>query len=73
MPSSRDYLEYVLENLILLEDISYKQMMGEYIIYYHNKIIGGIYDNRFLVKDTKSIYSLIKEVKKEGAVRKLTN
>ena len=63
MPSNRDYLEYVLDNLRLLDDISYKQMMGEYIIYYHNKIIGGIYDNRFLVKDTKSVYSLIKDVK----------
>ena len=54
MGSSKDYLEYVLEQLSLLDDISYRAMMGEYIIYYHGKIIGGIYDDRFLVKPVKS-------------------
>ena len=50
MSSSREYLEFVLEQLSELEDISYRAMMGEYIIYYRGKIIGGIYDDRFLVK-----------------------
>ena len=54
MPSSKDYLDFVLEQLSGLEDISYKAMMGEFIIYYHGKIVGGIYDDRFLVKNVKS-------------------
>jgi len=45
-----------------LEEITYKKMMGEYIIYYHGKIIGGIYDNRLLVKPVKSAVSLIPDV-----------
>lgn len=54
MASTKEYLEFVLEQLSLLDDISYKAMMGEYIIYYRGKIVGGIYDNRFLVKNVKS-------------------
>lgn len=54
MPSSQNYLEFILEQLSGLNDITYRQMMGEYIIYYRDKIIGGIYDNRFLVKPVKS-------------------
>ena len=50
MASSKEYLDYIIEQLSGLEDITYKAMMGEYIIYYRGKIIGGIYDNRFLVK-----------------------
>lgn len=54
MASSKTYLEFVLEQLSGLEDISYRAMMGEFIIYYRGKIIGGIYDDRLLVKPTKS-------------------
>lgn len=54
MASSKEYLDFVLDQLSSLDDISYKAMMGEYIIYYQGKIIGGIYDDRFLVKPTKS-------------------
>ena len=54
MASSKDYLEFILDQLSLLDEISYKAMMGEYIIYYQGKIIGGIYDDRFLVKPIKS-------------------
>ena len=43
-----------MDQLSSLDDISYQKMMGEYIIYYQGKIVGGIYDNRFLVKPTKS-------------------
>ena len=53
MASSKEYLEFVLEQLSELDDISYKAMMGEYIIYYCGKIVGGIYDDRFLVKNVK--------------------
>ena len=55
MASSKEYLEFVLEQLDELEGISYRAMMGEYIIYYNGKVIGGIYDDRFLVKSTKSL------------------
>ena len=59
MASSKEYLDFVLEQLSFSEDISYKTMMGEYIIYYKDKIVGGIYDDRFLVKPTKSACSLM--------------
>lgn len=58
MASSKEYLDFVLEQLSELEDISYRAMMGEYIIYYRGKIVGGIYDDRFLVKDVKAAYYL---------------
>lgn len=54
MASDKEYLAFVLEQLSELNDITYKAMMGEFIIYYRGKIIGGIYDNRFLVKNVKS-------------------
>lgn len=47
MPSSKDYLDFILEQLSVLGDITYRQMMGEYILYYKGKVFGGIYDNRF--------------------------
>ena len=65
MASSKDYLAFVLEQLSNLRGISYREMMGEYIIYYNGKIIGGIYDNRFLVKQTKSALSLIPNARME--------
>ena len=65
MGSSKDYLEYVLEQLSLLDDISYRAMMGEYIIYYRGKIIGGIYDDRFLVKPVKSAKEIMPDAKME--------
>ena len=54
MASTKEYLDFILEQLSLLDDITCKAMMGEYIIYYRGKIIGGVYDNRFLVKNVKS-------------------
>lgn len=54
MASSKEYLNFILDQLSLLDGVSYRAMMGEYIIYYRGKIIGGIYDDRFLVKPTKS-------------------
>ncbi|MBR4093308.1 MAG: TfoX/Sxy family protein [Oscillospiraceae bacterium] len=59
MASTKNYLDFILEQLSDLDEISYKAMMGEYIIYYHGKIIGGIYDDRFLVKPVKSAISLM--------------
>jgi len=54
MASSKEYLGFISEQLSELNDITFRAMMGEYIIYYQGKVIGGIYDNRFLVKLTKS-------------------
>ena len=59
MASSKEYLAYVLEQLSELEDISHRAMMGEYIIYYQGKVIGGIYDDRVLVKPTRSARALM--------------
>lgn len=59
MASTKEYLEFILEQLELLDDITYRAMMGEYIIYYHGKIAGGIYDDRFLVKQTKAAKELM--------------
>ena len=54
MASSKEYLHFVLEQLSDLDDISYRSMMGEYILYYRGKIVGGIYDDRLLVKKTRA-------------------
>ncbi len=54
MASSREYLDFILEQLSELDEVSYRAMMGEYILYFRGKVIGGIYDNRFLVKPTPS-------------------
>jgi len=52
--SSKEYLNFILEQLSTLDEISYRAMMGEYILYYKGKIVGGIYDDRLLVKPVKS-------------------
>ena len=54
MASTKEYLNFILDQLSDLEEISYRAMMGEFIIYYRSKIVGGIYDDRFLVKPVKS-------------------
>ncbi|MBO5447728.1 MAG: TfoX/Sxy family protein [Ruminococcus sp.] len=61
MASSKEYLNFVLERLSGLEGVSYRAMMGEYIIYYRDKIVGGIYDNRLLVKPVPSAAALMPE------------
>ena len=65
MASSKEYLDFVLEQLSELDDITYKAMMGEYIIYYRGKLVGGIYDDRFLVKPTKSAKDLMPDASME--------
>ena len=57
MASSKEYLEFILDQLSELEEITYRTMMGEFIIYYHEKVVGGIYDDRLLVKPVKSAIS----------------
>lgn len=65
MASSKEYLEFVIDQLSGLEDVSYRAMMGEYILYYRGKIVGGIYDDRLLVKPVKSAISLISDAEFE--------
>lgn len=65
MASSKEYLEFVLGQLSELENITYRAMMGEYIIYYRGKIVGGIYDNRLLVKPVKSAISYMSAISYE--------
>ena len=71
MASSKAYLDFVLEQLSALEEITYRAMMGEYILYYRGKIVGGMYDDRLLVKPANSAVSLmptaIYETPYEGA------
>ncbi len=59
MPSSKEYLDFILEQLSELEDVAYKPMMGEFLIYYRGKLVGGIYDDRLLVKPVRSALSYI--------------
>lgn len=59
MASSKEYLDFILEQLSELDDVTYRAMMGEYIIYYRGKIVGGIYDDRLLVKPTKSAMTMM--------------
>lgn len=65
MASGREYLDFILEQLSELEDVSWRAMMGEYILYYRGKVIGGIYDDRFLVKPTKAAAALMPEAERE--------
>ena len=71
MASSKEYLDFILEQLSQLDEVTYRAMMGEYIIYYRGKIVGGIYDDRLLVKPVKSAVSLMPsatyELRYEGA------
>ena len=65
MASTKDYLVYILDQLSGLDDISYRAMMGEYIIYYRGKVVGGIYDDRFLVKPVKSAKAMMPDARME--------
>ena len=59
MASSKEYLHFILEQLSNLEAVSYRSMMGEFILYYRGKIVGVIYDDRLLVKKTTSALKLM--------------
>ncbi len=65
MASKKDYLDFILEQLSGLEDITYKAMMGEFILYYQGRIFGGIYDDRLLVKPVKAAVKLMPEASEE--------
>ena len=65
MASDREYLDFILEQLSGLDNIAYRAMMGEFILYYRGKIVGGIYDDRFLVKPTKSAMEMMSDADRE--------
>lgn len=65
MASSREYLDYILEQLSGLENVTWKAMMGEFILYWRGRIVGGIYDDRFLVKPTKSAEVMMPDADRE--------
>lgn len=75
MASTKEYLGFIIEQLSLLDGVTYKAMMGEYILYFHGRIFGGIYDDRFLVKNVKSARTLmpdaVLELPYEGAKKML--
>ena len=65
MASSKEYLGYVLEQLSEVEGLRYRPMMGEYLIYCRNKLVGGVYDDRLLVKPTKAACALLPDAPRE--------
>ena len=69
MATSKEYKDFILEQLDLLDNITCKAMMGEFLLYYNNVLFGGIYDNRLLVKivDTNKKYSMQEQIPYETA------
>ena len=65
MASSKEYLNFILEQLSSLDGITHRAMMGEYILYYRGKIVGGIYDDRLLVKPVKAALALMPDAPRE--------
>ena len=65
MASSKEYVGYVLEQLSEVEGLRYRPMMGEYLIYCKNRLVGGVYDDRLLVKPTKSACALLPDAPRE--------
>ena len=65
MATSKGYLEYVLEQLSGLPEISHRAMMGEYVLYYRGKVIGGIYDDRLLLKATKAAETMLPDAERD--------
>ena len=65
MASTKAYLDFILDQLSGLDEITYRAMMGEYIIYYRGRIVGGVYDDRFLVKPTKSAVAMMPDAERE--------
>ena len=69
MASTKKYKDYILEQLSLLDNISYRPMMGEYLLYYNKKLFGGIYDDRLLINKTESNkkYNMQEAIPYDGA------
>ena len=69
MATTKDYRDYILEQLNLLDNITCKSMMGEYLLYYNGLLFGGIYDDRLLVKmvDSNKKYNMQESIPYENA------
>lgn len=69
MASTKEYRDFIVEQLCLLDNITFKSMMGEYLLYYDGLLFGGIYDDRFLIKivDTNKKYNMEKAIPYESA------
>ena len=69
MATTKEYKDYIIDELSFIGDITYKPMMGEYLLYYMNILFGGIYDDRLLVKktDTNNKYNLEESIPYDGA------
>jgi hypothetical protein len=69
MATSKEYKEFILEQLDLLDSITCRSMMGEYLLYYNDVLFGGIYDNRLLVKivNTNKKYNMDEAIPYESA------
>lgn len=65
MATKKEYLDFVLEQLSLLEELRCRAMMGEYLLYYRGKLIGGVYDDRFLVKPVPAALARMPEAARE--------
>ena len=65
MPSSKEYLTFILDQLSGLDGVSWRGMMGEYILYFRGRIVGGLYDDRLLVKPTPAALSLLPDAPRE--------
>ena len=65
MASSKGYLDFILEQLSGLNEITHRAMMGEYVLYYRGRVFGGIYDDRFLVKPVKSAKAMMPDARME--------
>ena len=63
MATSKEYFEFIKEQLAGVEGVSFRAMMGEYILYYKGKVVGGIYDDRLLIKPVKSVRDLLPNVR----------
>ena len=69
MATTKDYRDFILEQLNLLDNITCKSMMGEYLLYYNGLLFGGIYDNRLLIKivDSNKKYNMQESIPYESA------
>ena len=65
MSTTKEYLAYVLEQFAGLPEFRHRAMMGEYVVYWRDKVVGGIYDNRFLIKDCAAARALLPEARLE--------
>ncbi len=65
MASTKEYLDFVVEQLSGLDEISSRAMMGEYILYYHGRVFGGVYDDRLLVKSVPAAMKLMPDAEME--------